>query len=159
MRNRRTRRIGLALGAAAALVPAGLAAAGPGLAVPDAATLDKQVTIGVDVSARAWKLGGFSGLYPLDDAGRRWVSLTDRGPNGDVTCGGVDGKEIFVPAFAPRLIWFSLAGDRIKLDKVKPMRVGTALASGLANLPSDESSFSSTCRLLPSDPFGIDSEG
>ncbi len=162
MRNRRTRRIGLALGIAAALVPAGLAVAGTGpgfLSVPGVATLDKQVTVGVDTSARTWKLGGLSGLYPLDDRGRRWVSLTDRGPNGDVECDGVSGKEIFVPAFAPRLIYFSVEGGKIVLDKVKPMRVGTALASGLANLPSDESSFSSTCRLLPNDPFGVDSEG
>lgn len=161
MRLNSTRRAGLALGAAAALVPAGLAVAGPfgGPAAPSSAALDKQVTVGVDVSARTWKLGGFSGLFPTDGSGRHWVSLTDRGPNGDVTCDGVDGKEIFVPAFAPRLVWFSVDGGRIKLDKVKPFRVGTQLASGLANLPSDESSFSSTCRLLPSDPFGVDTEG
>jgi hypothetical protein len=160
VRNRRTRRIGLALGAAAALVPAGLAVAGSGpLQVPGSATFDKQVTVGVDVSARTWKLGGFSGLFPLDSTGRHYVSLTDRGPNGDITCDGVDGKEIFVPAFAPRLMYFSVENGKIALDKVKPMRVGTALASGLANLPSDEASFSSTCRLLPNDPLGVDSEG
>lgn len=160
MRNRRTRRIGLALGAAAALVPASLAVAGAGpLAVPGSATLGQQVGVGVDVSARSWKLGGFSGLYPLDASGRRWVSLTDRGPNGDITCDGVAGKEIFVPAFAPRLMYFSLESGKIALDRVKPMRVGTGLTSGLANLPTDESSFSSMCRALPSDPFGVDTEG
>lgn len=160
MRLQGTRRIGLALGAAAALVPAGLAVAGGGpLSVPGSAALDKQVTVGVDTSARTWKLGGFSGLYPLDSSNRRWVSLTDRGPNGDVECDDVEGKEIFVPAFAPRLVYFSLDHGEIVLDRVKPMRVGTGLASGLANLPSDESSFSSTCRLLPNDPFGVDTEG
>lgn len=158
MRLQPTRRLALALGAAAALVPAGLAVAGP-LSVPGSAALDKQVTVGVDVSARTWKLGGFSGLYPLDSSGRHYVSLTDRGPNGDIECGGVAGKEIFVPAFAPRLMYLSVEGGTIALDKVKPMRVGTGLASGLANLPTDESSFSSTCRLLPRDPFGVDSEG
>ncbi len=158
MRLQPTRRLGLALGAAAVLVPAGMAVAGP-LAVPGSATLDKQVTVGVDVSARSWKLGGFSGLFPLDSSGKRYVSLTDRGPNGDVTCGAVEGKEIFVPAFAPRLMYFSVEGGKIVLDKVKPMRVGTGLASGLSNLPGDESSFSSTCRLLPNDPFGVDTEG
>jgi hypothetical protein len=162
VRRHPTRRIGLALGAAAALVPAALAVAGPigpPLAVPSSATLGKQVTVGVDVSARTWKLGGFSGLFPTDGSGRHWVSLTDRGPNGDVTCGGVDGKEIFVPAFAPRLVYFSVEDGKIVLDRVKPMRVGTQLASGLANLPGDESSFSSTCSRLPSDPFGVDGEG
>ncbi|HET6449433.1 MAG TPA: esterase-like activity of phytase family protein [Conexibacter sp.] len=160
MRNRRTRRAGLALGAAAALVPAGLAVAGPNpFAVPGSAALDKQINVGVDVSGRSWKLGGFSGLFPLDSAGKRFVSLTDRGPNNDLTCGGVAGREIFVPAFAPRLIYFTVADGTIKLDKVKPMRVGTQLASGLANLPGDEASFSTTCRTLPNDPFGVDSEG
>lgn len=160
MRLQPSRRIGLALGAAAALVPAGLAVAGSGpLPVPGAATLDKQVTVGVDVSARTWKLGGLSGLFPLDSAGRHYVSLTDRGPNGDIECEGVAGKEIFVPAFAPRLMYVSIEDGKVKLDRVKPMRVGTGLASGLANLPTDESSFSSTCRLLPNDPFGVDTEG
>jgi hypothetical protein len=160
VRNRRTRRIGLALGAAAVLVPAGLAVAGPNpFAVPGSASLDKQITVGVDVSARAWKLGGFSGLFPLDDSGRRFVSLTDRGPNNDLTCDGVAGREIFTPAFAPRLMYFTVDHGKIELDKVKPMKVGTALASGLANLPGDEASFSTTCRLLPNDPFGVDTEG
>lgn len=160
MRTKRPRRIGLALGAAAALVPAGLATAGTGpFNVPGSATLDKQVPVGVDAAGRGWKLGGFSGLYPLDDSGKHFVSLTDRGANGDITCGSVSGKEIFVPAFAPRLIYFSVEDGKIALDRVKPMRVGTQLASGLANLPTDESSFSSTCTLLPTDPFGVDSEG
>jgi hypothetical protein len=127
--------------------------------VPDSATLEKQVTVGVDVSARTWKLGGFSGLYPLDSAGRRFVSLTDRGPNNDLTCEGVAGREIFVPAFAPRLVYFTVDDGKLKLDKVKPMKVGAQLASGLANLPGDEASFSTTCRLLPNDPFGVDTEG
>jgi hypothetical protein len=154
------KRLGLVLGAAAALVPAGLAVAGPAPGgTPSSATLDKQVTVGVDVSARSWKLGGFSGLFPLDDSGKRFVSLTDRGPNNDLTCGGVAGREIFVPAFAPRLVYFSVEHGEIELDKVKPMKVGTALASGLANLPGDEASYSTTCRTLPNDPFGVDSEG
>lgn len=160
MRNRRTRRIGLALGAAAVLVPTGLAVAGPGsLPVPGSAALDKQVAVGVDVSARSWKLGGFSGLFPLDSAGKRFVSLTDRGPNNDLTCDGVAGREIFVPAFAPRLIYFTVKDGKLALDRVKPMRVGTQLASGLANLPGDEASFSTTCRTLPNDPYGVDTEG
>jgi Esterase-like activity of phytase len=157
VRNRRTRRIGLALGAAA-LVPAGLAVATT-LDVPGAATLEQQVPIGTDDAGRSWQLGGFSGLFPLADADKQFVSLTDRGPNGDVTCGGVDGKQIFLPAYAPRLVYFTVKDGRIELDHVAPMHVGTHAASGLANLPSDESSFDSACRLLPNDPFGVDTEG
>lgn len=125
----------------------------------DEATFGKRVPVGVDASARRWLLGGFSALYPLDREGKRFVTLTDRGPNGDISCDGVGGKEIFVPAYAPRLIEFSVSHGTITLDRVRPFRVGTQLASGLANLPGDESSFTSSCQLLPSDPFGIDSEG
>jgi hypothetical protein len=72
--------------------------------------------------ARPWYLGGFSALYPLDSSGRSFVTVTDRGPNDDITCNAVAGKVIFVPAFAPRLIYFTVKDGKIKLDKVKPMR-------------------------------------
>ncbi len=158
MRTHRWRRLGLVLAAIALiLVPTAVAAAG-GTSSSEA-TLDKKVPVGVDSDARRWLLGGFSALYPLDPYGHRFVTLTDRGPNGDKTCEGVDGKEIFVPAFAPRLIEFSVEEDRIELDRVRPLRVGNQLASRLANLPSDESSFTSGCKLLPNDPFGVDTEG
>ena len=158
MKTHRSRRLGLVLAAIALiLVPAAVAVAGG--ASSGEATLAKKVPVGVDSDARRWLLGGFSALYPLDPSGHRFVTLTDRGPNGDKTCDGVDGKEIFIPAFAPRLIEFSVEGDRIELDRVRPLRVGNQLASGLANLPSDESSFTSACKLLPNDPFGVDSEG
>jgi hypothetical protein len=154
----RWRRLGLALAAIALiLVPAAVAVAGG--ASSSEATLTKKVPVGVDSDARRWQLGGFSALYPLDPSGHRFLTVTDRGPNGDKTCDGVDGKEIFIPAFAPRLIQFSVDGDTIKLERVRPLRVGTQLASGLANLPSDESSFTSTCKLLPNDPYGVDTEG
>jgi hypothetical protein len=48
---------------------------------------------------------------------------------------------------------------RIVLDRVRPMRVGNELASGIANLPAAENSFSSSCHALPNDPFGVDTEG
>ncbi|HEY6781011.1 MAG TPA: esterase-like activity of phytase family protein [Thermoleophilaceae bacterium] len=139
-------------------VPAAVALA-HGAPSSDEATFAKRVPVGVDSEARSWQLGGFSALYPLDREGHRFVTLTDRGPNGDITCDGVDGKEIFVPAYAPRLIEFSVDHGRITLDRVRPFRVGSQLTTGLANLPGDESSFTSSCKLLPKDPFGIDSEG
>jgi hypothetical protein len=52
-----------------------------------------------------WYLGGFSALYPLDSNGHSFVTVTDRGPNDDITCNGVAGKVIYVPAFAPRLVY------------------------------------------------------
>jgi phytase-like protein len=151
------------LGLLVAGLVSGLALGGPAVAhaTGDAGerALAQRVPIGADGLARPWLLGGFSGLYPLDRDGDRFVTLTDRGPNGDVECDGVAGKEIFVPAFAPRLIEFTVDREGIELERVRPLRVGTQLATGLANLPTDESSFTSSCRLLPNDPFGVDSEG
>ena len=39
------------------------------------------------------------------------------------------GKVIFVLAFAPRLVYFSVTNGKIVIDRVKPMRVGNELAS------------------------------
>ena len=158
MRNRRLPRVALGLVAAACIaVPAvAIASGGP---PSGSATLDKKQRVGVDNDGRPWYLGGFSALYPLDSAGRSFVTVTDRGPNDDITCNGVAGKVIFVPAFAPRLIYFTVKDGKIVLDRVKPMRVGNQLASGIANLPGDESSFTSSCKPIPNDAFGVDSEG
>jgi hypothetical protein len=38
---------------------------------------------------------------------------------------------------------------RIAIDRVKPMRIGNEPASGVANLPSDESPFTSSCKHIP----------
>jgi hypothetical protein len=159
VRNRRLR--GLVLGLVAVVcvgVPATVIASGGGPAT-GSATLDKKVRVGVDNDGRPWYLGGFSALYPLDPAGQSFVTVTDRGPNDDITCNGVAGKVIFVPAFAPRLVYLSVKDGKLVLDRVRPMRVGNSLASGIANLPGDENSFTSSCAPLPNDPFGVDTEG
>jgi hypothetical protein len=155
---RRLPRVVLGLVAAAVVVvPATVAAfGGPG---PGSATLDKKLRVGVDSDGRQWFLGGFSALFPLDSSGRSFVTVTDRGPNDDITCNGVAGKVIHVPAYAPRVAYFTVRDGVIRIDRVKPMRVGNELASGIANLPSDESPFTSGCKPIPDDPFGVDTEG
>jgi hypothetical protein len=158
----RNRRLRVVLGLVALVcvaVPATVAAFGGGGPAPGSATLDKKVRVGVDGEGRPWYLGGFSALYPLDASGRSFVTVTDRGPNDDITCNGVAGKVIYVPAFSPRVISFSVKNGKIVLDRVRPMRVGNSPASGIANLPGDEHSFSSSCNPLPNDPFGVDTEG
>jgi hypothetical protein len=148
------------------LVPAAIAT-GLVLAGSESATLEKKIPIGEDATGRGWKLGGFSGLYPLDSSGKSFLALTDRGPNGDLTCEGVAGKEIFVPAFAPRLIQFGVRDRKIHVKKATPLSVGTQLATGLPNLssatpttsPTEEQAFATGCAKLEPDPFGVDSEG
>ena len=148
--------VGLVAVACVAVPATVIAAGGPSAG---SATLDKKVRVGVDNDGRPWYLGGFSALYPLDASGRSFVSVTDRGPNDDITCGTTAGKVIFVPAYSPRLIYFSVKNGKIVLDRVKPMTVGNSPASGIANLPSDENSFTASCNKIPNDPFGVDTEG
>jgi hypothetical protein len=156
---RRLPRVLLALAVGVCVVVPATVAAFGGPAAPGSATLDKKLRVGVDNDGRPWYLGGFSALFPLDASGRRFVTVTDRGPNDDITCNGVAGKVIFFPAFAPRLVYFTVTDGRIAIDRVKPMRVGNQLASGVANVPGDESPFTSTCKPIPPDAFGVDTEG
>ena len=158
MRNRRLRRAALGLAAVACIVVPAVAIASGGPPT-GSATLDKKLRVSVDNDGRPWYLGGFSALFPLDASGHSFVTVTDRGPNDDITCNGVAGKVIFVPAFTPRLIYFSVQNGKIAIDRVKPMRVGNELASGIANLPTDENSFTSSCKPIPNDAFGVDTEG
>jgi hypothetical protein len=148
-----------ALGLAALIIPAAVALAGSLSSTPQQFVADKQIRIGTDDQGRKWYLGGFSGLFPTNDEGSRFLTVTDRGPNGDVTCGAVSGKQIFVPAFAPRIVSLSVKNGILGIEKVTPLTVGTQLASGLPNLPSDESSFVGSCAPIPPDPYGVDTEG
>lgn len=155
---RPTRRWLLVAIPAALLVPAAIAVGASLAAQPEQAVQAKTIRIGTDAAGRKWQLGGFSGLYPVD-GGKRFLTVTDRGPNGDVTCNGVDGKEIFVPAYAPRIVSLVPKDGVLRVERVVPLSVGTQLASGLSNLPADENSFGSHCAVLPPDPFGVDTEG
>ena len=152
----------------ALIVPAAVALAGGFSSAPAKFVADKKIRIGTDDQGRKWYLGGFSGLFPTGDFGSRLLSndgesrfltVTDRGPNGDKTCDNVAGKEIFVPAYTPRIVRLKAKDGVLTVEKVTPLSVGTQLASGLPNLPSDESAFSSSCARLPGDPFGVDTEG
>src|SRR5512133_1146862 len=102
--------IGLAAAACVAVPATVLAFGGP---APGQATLDKKLRVGVDNEGRPWFLGGFSALFPLDSSGRSFVAVTDRELNVDISCNGVAGMVIFVPACSSRLIYFCVKNCKI----------------------------------------------
>lgn len=158
MKKHRVLRFG-ALGLAVMIVPAAVALAGGFSSAPQKFVAEKKIRIGTDDQGRKWYLGGFSGLFPTNNEGSRFLTVTDRGPNGDVTCGALTGKQIFVPAYAPRIVSLRAKDGVLAVDKVIPLSVGTQLTSGLPNLPSDENAFVGNCAPIPPDPYGIDTEG
>ncbi|MEV6210658.1 esterase-like activity of phytase family protein [Kitasatospora sp. NPDC051914] len=113
-------------------------------------------------------LGGFSDLFPADSSGREFWTVTDRGPNADAPA---DTDKIFLkPDFTPQVLRIRLARDGgIEVLRRIPLRVphgrtdpvtGTRFLTGLppaaltAERPVDIAG-----KVLPNDPYGLDSEG
>ncbi|WP_441250226.1 esterase-like activity of phytase family protein [Kitasatospora sp. McL0602] len=113
-------------------------------------------------------LGGFSDLYPADDSGKVFWTITDRGPNADAP---TDNDKIFLkPDYTPQILKIRLGkGGAVEVLKRLPLRVpkgqqdpvtGTRYLTGLppASL-TGERPVDSTGKVLPNDPYGVDSEG
>ncbi|GAA0668719.1 esterase-like activity of phytase family protein [Kitasatospora atroaurantiaca] len=113
-------------------------------------------------------LGGFSDLFPADDSGKVFWTVTDRGPNADAPA---DTDKIFLkPDYTPQILKIRLAeGGSLEILKRIPLRVpkgqtdpvtGTRFLTGLppaaltAERPVDTAG-----KVLPNDPYGLDSEG
>lgn len=60
-----------------------------------------------------FRLGGFSGLVAVDTTGTSFVTLTDRGPNGEIKVNGEQEMAFPLPKFTPRLVRLKLDGDKL----------------------------------------------
>ncbi|WP_371479498.1 esterase-like activity of phytase family protein [Kitasatospora sp. NBC_00315] len=113
-------------------------------------------------------LGGFSDLFPADDSGNVFWTVTDRGPNADAPA---DTDKIFLkPDYTPQIMKIKLRKDgSVDILKQIPLQVpqgrrdpvtGTRFLTGLppaaltAERPVDTAG-----NVLPNDPYGLDSEG
>lgn len=113
-------------------------------------------------------LGGFSDLFPADDSGNTFWTVTDRGPNADAPA---DTDKIFLkPDYTPQILKLRLGrGGAVEVLRRLPLRVpkgqtdpvtGTRFLTGLppaaltAERPVDTAG-----KVLPNDPYGLDSEG
>ncbi|MFN3544475.1 MAG: choice-of-anchor I domain-containing protein [Thiobacillus sp.] len=129
-------------------------------------------TIGSTAAGQPLFLGGFSGLYyegKTPDGKLKFVTHTDRGPNGDPT-GQI--RPFLLPDFTPEIVRLELdtvsgqvtITERIQLKRGDGSLLtglpNTAIAAGGANTPyNDEIPVDLYGNVLPLDPLGADLEG
>lgn len=143
--------------AAALLVPAGVANAATG--PNSSATLVDRIPVGNGVN-----VGGFSDLYPRDNSGHHFWTITDRGPNFDRDT----GQGFVDPEFTPRILAIDVNGSKLTIRKqillhlprgVADPVTGSSNITGLPNLSTDDTAYDPAGNQLPDDPYGVDSEG
>jgi hypothetical protein len=116
-----------------------------------------------------FKLGGFSGLVAPDPSGTSFISVTDRGPNGEIKVGG--RKEIVfpLPKYSPRIVKMKLDGNKLSVTDTIPLRLpdgytdpitGTREISGLPTYDgTGEDAYSPDGKkAYGTDPNGVDTE-
>ncbi|MEU6573508.1 esterase-like activity of phytase family protein [Streptomyces sp. NPDC046805] len=163
---------GLPLAVVAALAVAGTAvASSPGDArVMRTATLE-DIPLGefsngllpgsVD-DDRGVKLGGIgSDIYPAGREGEYWT-VTDRGPNGQITVDGRKRRTFPVPGFDPAIVKIRVSKDTVEVIDATPLT--TSSGKAVTGLPDqkgrDEAPYTYDAGTpLPYDPNGVDTEG
>ena len=105
-------------------------------------------------------LGGFSGLHYLgksSDGRYRFITHTDRGPNGDMYNGN---RPFMLPDFIPRWILFSVdpGFKNLVIDKTVLLKNAAGNLSGLPPVVGLEDPVDVYDYLLPVNPNGIDPE-
>ncbi len=128
--------------------------------------------IGATAAGQALTLGGFSGLFfegRAEDGKLKFVTHTDRGPNGEPTG---DRRPFLLPGFAPQLVRLQLdpaTGEVTITQQIALTRAdgsplsglpNTAIAGATASTPyQDEVPVDLHGNVLPTDPLGADLEG
>ena len=128
-------------------------------------------TLGTASNGQQISLGGFSGLYfqgLADNGNLKFVTNTDRGPNGEPT--GAN-RPFYLPNFQPEIVSFELnraTGEVTITNRTGLFRPdGTTPLTGLPNLQAgangtaytDEIAVDLNGAVLPNDPLGADLEG
>ncbi|MGG7570267.1 esterase-like activity of phytase family protein [Streptomyces sirii] len=108
------------------------------------------------------KLGGIgSDLFPAGRPGEFWT-VTDRGPNGQITVDGGKRRTFPVPGFDPALVKIRVSGGRVSVVDARPITTPSGKAvTGLPNQRGrDEAPYTYDARRpLSYDPDGLDTEG
>ena len=128
--------------------------------------------IGATAAGQALSLGGFSGLFfegRTDNGKLKFVTHTDRGPNGEPIG---DRRPFLLPDFAPQLVRLQLdptTGELSVTEQITLRRQdgspltglpNTAIAGATASTPyQDEVPVDLFGNVLPTDPLGADLEG
>ena len=161
--------------AALAAVPvlAVVLVAGPAAASGGPAALSDKVTstatlppiplsrLGV-ADDRGVNLGGIgSDIFPTGRPGEYWT-ITDRGPNGQITIGTGKRRTFPTPDFNPTIVKVRTTGGVLKVEQTIPLTTtGGKPVTGLPNqLPHDEQPYTYDASTpLPINPNGLDTEG
>lgn len=128
--------------------------------------------IGATAAGQALSLGGFSGLFyegKTDDGKLKFVTHTDRGPNGEPT-GSL--RPFLLPDFSPRIVRLELdrTTGQVEVTGQVALRLpdgsaltglpNTAIAGATASTPyNDEVPVDLHGNVLSTDPLGADLEG
>lgn len=164
--------IDLAEGTVLDIVAAGLKNHGRGLPRVETHDFPQLPVLGTTPAGQTIRLGGFSGLWfeGVDAATglMKFVTVPDRGPNGEPTDVNGDGtleRPFVLPGYQPRIVRFTFdpatgaiaLGEQLMLFKAD----GTTPLTGLPNIGNgiDEPPVDLFGNPLPLDPLGADIEG
>lgn len=127
--------------------------------------------IGTTAGGQKMTLGGFSGLAfegTTADGKLKFITHTDRGPNGEPTG---SNRPFLLPGFMPRLVRFTLDPATGEFDLTQQIYLKQANGAPLTGLPNtslsgnasqpynDEVGVDLFGKPLPNDPLGADLEG
>jgi hypothetical protein len=111
---------------------------------------------------RGVDLGGIgSDICPTGRKGEFWT-VTDRGPNGQITVDGKKRRTFPVPGFDPAIVKIRVSGDTVKvLDAIPIITSSGKPVTGLPNQKGrDEAPYSYDAKTpLSYNPNGVDTEG
>lgn len=128
-------------------------------------------SIGATAAGQKLRLGGFSGLAfegVTADGKLKFITHTDRGPNGEPT--GIN-RPFVLPSFNPRIVRFTLDPKNGKFELTDAIALRAANGRPLTGLPNtalsgganqpynDEVPVDLRGKVLPLDPLGGDFEG
>ena len=132
---------------------------------------EERPVVGFTAAGQKIRLGGFSGLaYEglTRDGKYRFITHTDRGPNGEPT--GIN-RPFLLPGFAPRIVRFTVDPSNGKFDLTDQILLRRADGKPLTGLPNtaisadanqpynDEVPVDLFNNVIPLDPLGGDFEG
>ncbi|MEU8618619.1 esterase-like activity of phytase family protein [Streptomyces sp. NPDC048623] len=126
------------------------------------AAFSNRLLPGTVADDRGVDLGGIgSDLYPGERPGEYWT-VTDRGPNGQISVGKDKRRTFPVPGFDPAIVKIRVVGDRI--DVLGSIPLTTASGKPVTGLPNqagrDEAPYTyDALTPLEHDPNGLDTEG
>ncbi|GAA1550170.1 esterase-like activity of phytase family protein [Dactylosporangium maewongense] len=154
---------------AAVAVPALLLSATPASAHGGAARVTATATLpSIPLSTlgvaddRGVNLGGIgSDIFPAGRPGEYWT-ITDRGPNGQITVGTEKRRTFPTPDFNPTIVRVRAAGSVLKVVQTIPITTSSGKpVTGLPNqLPHDEQPYTYNAGTpLSINPNGLDTEG